>query len=89
MNLPWFEYGGKRLYKRMALVLKEGKVEQVFYPVLPPDRNAGDVLAWLKANAVQSQKPLKYEPNQWRTVRRWRIPFSVVVVVSAATMTTI
>lgn len=55
MNLPWFEYGGKRLYKRMALVLKEGKVEQVFYPVFPPDRNAGDVLAWLKANAVQSQ----------------------------------
>jgi hypothetical protein len=24
----------------------------VFYPVFPPDRNAGDVLAWLKANPV-------------------------------------
>jgi peroxiredoxin (alkyl hydroperoxide reductase subunit C) len=22
----------------------------VFYPVFPPDRNAGDVLDWLKAN---------------------------------------
>jgi hypothetical protein len=22
----------------------------VFYPVFPPDRNAGDVLAWLKEN---------------------------------------
>jgi hypothetical protein len=24
----------------------------VFYPVFPPDRNAGDVLAWLKENKV-------------------------------------
>jgi hypothetical protein len=24
----------------------------VFYPVFPPDRNAGDVLAWLKENPV-------------------------------------
>jgi hypothetical protein len=24
----------------------------VFYPVFPPDRNAGDVLAWLKDNPV-------------------------------------
>jgi hypothetical protein len=25
----------------------------VFYPVFPPDRNAGDVLDWLKANPVK------------------------------------
>jgi hypothetical protein len=24
----------------------------VFYPVFPPDRNAGDVLDWLKENPV-------------------------------------
>jgi len=24
----------------------------VFYPVFPPDRNAGDVLAWLKESPV-------------------------------------
>jgi hypothetical protein len=24
----------------------------VFYPVFPPDRNAGDVLEWLKDNPV-------------------------------------
>jgi peroxiredoxin len=27
----------------------EPAIEKVFYPVFPPDRNAGDVLAWLKA----------------------------------------
>jgi len=26
----------------------------VFYPVFPPDRNAGDVLEWLKDNPVKS-----------------------------------
>jgi peroxiredoxin len=55
MNLLWFEYSGKHLYKHMALMLKEGKVEQVFYPVFPPDHNTGNVLTWLKANTVQSQ----------------------------------
>jgi hypothetical protein len=25
----------------------DGTVEHVFYPVFPPDRNAGDVIEWL------------------------------------------
>ena len=27
----------------------EPVIEKVFYPVFPPDRNAGDVLAWLSS----------------------------------------
>jgi peroxiredoxin len=49
MNLPRMEVSGQILLKRMALVLRDGVVEAVFYPVFPPDRNAGDVLEWLKA----------------------------------------
>jgi peroxiredoxin len=41
---------GKTLLKRLALVIDDGRVTTIFYPVFPPDRNAGDVLAWLKAN---------------------------------------
>ncbi|MGH9678648.1 MAG: peroxiredoxin, partial [Candidatus Acidiferrales bacterium] len=26
-------------------------IEHVFYPVFPPDRNAGDVLAWIAGAA--------------------------------------
>lgn len=48
LGLPRFEADGKTLLKRMALILTDGVVEKVFYPVFPPDRNAGDVLAWLK-----------------------------------------
>ncbi len=49
MNLPTFEAGGT-LLKRFTLVIKDGVIEKVFYPVFPPDRNAGDVIDWLKRN---------------------------------------
>jgi peroxiredoxin len=38
--------------KRLALIVDAGRIGHVFYPVFPPDRNAGDVLAWLKKNPV-------------------------------------
>jgi peroxiredoxin len=47
MNLPTFESGGMTLLKRLTLVIDDGKVEHVFYPVFPPDRSASDVVAWL------------------------------------------
>jgi len=31
----------------VALIARAGAIVKVFYPVFPPDRNAGDVLAWL------------------------------------------
>ena len=47
MNLPTFEAGGMTLMKRFTLVIRDGKVEHVFYPVFPPDRSASDVVEWL------------------------------------------
>ena len=38
------------LIKRITLVLKDGVVEKVFYPVFPPDRNAEDVVDWVEVN---------------------------------------
>lgn len=35
------------LYKRLALIVANGRIVKVFYPVFPPERNAEDVLAWL------------------------------------------
>jgi hypothetical protein len=40
---------GHTLYKRLALVSQAGQIVKVFYPVFPPDRNAADVVAWLRA----------------------------------------
>jgi peroxiredoxin len=47
LNLPTFEFEGERLIKRMAFYIKNGKIQKVFYPVFPPDKNAEEVLAWL------------------------------------------
>jgi peroxiredoxin len=47
--LPTFKTSGMTLLKRLTLVIHDGKIEHVFYPVFPPDRNASDVIAWLAA----------------------------------------
>ena len=52
LRLPTMEVAGLTLIKRLALVVDDGRITHVFYPVFPPDRNAGDVLAWLKENPV-------------------------------------
>ena len=49
LRLPTFQTSGMTLLKRLALVIHDGKIEHVFYPVFPPDRNASDVIAWLAA----------------------------------------
>jgi peroxiredoxin len=49
LDLPTFEIAGLTLYKRLTLVADEGRIEKVFYPVFPPDANAGDVLAYLRS----------------------------------------
>jgi peroxiredoxin len=49
--LPTFSTSGMTLYKRMALVIEDARIVRVFYPVFPPDRNAEEVTAWLRARA--------------------------------------
>jgi peroxiredoxin len=50
LDLPTMQVAGLTLIKRFALVIDDARITHVFYPVFPPDRNAGDVLAWLKEN---------------------------------------
>jgi peroxiredoxin len=49
--LPTFQASGMTLLKRLTLVINAGKIEHVFYPVFPPDRNASAVIAWLAERA--------------------------------------
>jgi len=49
LRLPTFEIAGLTLYKRVTLVAERARIVKVFYPVFPPDANAADVLAWLRA----------------------------------------
>jgi peroxiredoxin len=50
LRLPTMQVAGLTLIKRLALIVDDGRITLVFYPVFPPDRNAGDVLEWLKHN---------------------------------------
>ena len=50
IGLPTFTVAGMTLLKRMTLVIDDGVISKVFYPVFPPDRNAEEVLAWLRAS---------------------------------------
>jgi peroxiredoxin len=53
LRLPIFTTHGMTLLKRLTLIVRDGAIEHVFYPVFPPDRNAGDVVAWLRARGAQ------------------------------------
>nr|MBA2536650.1 peroxiredoxin [Actinomycetota bacterium] len=50
LRLPTFEFEGETLLRRFTLVVERGRIEHVFYPVFPPDRDAETVLAWLAGN---------------------------------------
>jgi peroxiredoxin len=50
LNLPTFEADGMTLIKRLTLIVHDGEVEHVFYPVFPPNENAEQVIAWLRAH---------------------------------------
>ncbi|MBO1350114.1 MAG: peroxiredoxin [Hormoscilla sp. GUM202] len=51
LKLPIFEIEGKQLLKRVTLIAEGGKIVKFFYPVFPPDRNADEVIDWLRNNA--------------------------------------
>ena len=41
------EVGPSKLLKRLTMILMEGRIEKVFYPVFPPDKSAEQVIEWL------------------------------------------
>ena len=51
LRLPTFSVDGMTLIKRMALVIDDGTITKVFYPVFPPDKNAQEVITWLQTAA--------------------------------------
>jgi peroxiredoxin len=55
LRLPTFETHGMTLMKRLTLVIQDGVVEHIFYPIFPPDRNAAEVAAWRRSQASELQ----------------------------------
>jgi peroxiredoxin len=55
LGLPTFEVEGRTLYRRLTFVAAEGRIVKVFYPVFPPDRDAAQVLAWLRDRVAEAE----------------------------------
>jgi peroxiredoxin len=51
LGLPAFETGGTTYLNRLTLVLRDGLIERVVYPVHPPHTHAADLLASLAASS--------------------------------------
>jgi len=50
LELPTFVVDGSVMIKRLTLIVTEGIIDQVFYPVFPPDKAAEEVIVWLLAH---------------------------------------
>lgn len=48
MGLPTYEADGACLYERLTLIVRNGRVEKVFYPVPDPATHAAEVAEWLR-----------------------------------------
>ena len=47
LNLPTFIVSGVPLLKRFTLLIEDGVIKHVFYPVFPPHEHANEVIEWL------------------------------------------
>ncbi|MBO0846029.1 MAG: peroxiredoxin [Nocardioides sp.] len=53
LRLPSFgAEGHPRLYVRLTLVVTDGVIEHVFYPIFPPNTHAQQVLEWVRHNPL-------------------------------------
>ena len=41
-----------RLIKRLTLIVRDLRIEQVFYPVFPPNESAAQVIGWLERHPI-------------------------------------
>ena len=49
LALPRFETGGVTYLKRLTMVVQDGTVRRVFYPVTVPETDAREMLAWISS----------------------------------------
>jgi peroxiredoxin len=51
LGLPTFTHAGLELIKRLTVIARAGRIEEVFYPVFPSDADAKHVIEWLTSHS--------------------------------------
>lgn len=55
LGLPTFTADARILYSRLTMIVRDGVIEHVCYPVFPPDMHAGAVVEWLRMRPISNQ----------------------------------
>lgn len=50
LYLPTFKVDGMELIRRMTLIIDDGVITHVLYPVFPPDKSAEETVRWLQSS---------------------------------------
>jgi peroxiredoxin len=61
LGLPTFEFQRVTLLKRFTLVIRDGNIWHIFYPVFPPDAHAVQVMDWFDSINSARCRPLRNE----------------------------
>ena len=51
LRLPTFTFAGFELIKRLTVIARAGRIEEVLYPVFPSDADAERVIEWLTSHS--------------------------------------
>ena len=61
---------GSTLIKRLAMAIEDGTIVKVWYPVFPPDKNASDVVEWLKTRTGREKLSTQAENDMLRNMQK-------------------
>jgi peroxiredoxin len=53
LRLPVFSFNGETLIKRLTMIVDDGRISKMFYPVFPPNQSAAATLTWLQENPIR------------------------------------
>lgn len=60
LGLPTFTFEGVTLLKRLTLVVRDSRIERVFYPVFPAETHTEEVLRWLaESHRIQRRSAVR------------------------------
>jgi IclR family pca regulon transcriptional regulator len=63
LGLPTFDLDGKGWYRRLMLVVSDGYIKKVFFPVPSTERSAAQVLTWTQATGFRCHTDWKLTLN--------------------------
>ena len=74
-GLPTFDAGSLRLFKRLTLIIRDGVIEHVFYPVFPPNEHAstGAGVAARASGRLTSPRAQLWSLSREQSSQKWRL----------------